>query len=92
MALEKVIPTRVGVNATYHKVTSITISWHTKDCYVDVYSYVSQELREQQKSPLATRNYDFSGGEFTFDVNLGISEQIYNKLKGMEEWADATDC
>ena len=92
MALAKTINTRTGVDATYHKVTTITISWHTRECYADVYSYVSQELREQEKAPLTTRNYDFSGSEFVFDVELNISEQIYNKLKTLEEWTDATDC
>jgi hypothetical protein len=92
MALAKTILTKFGVNTTYHKLTTITISWHTRECYADVYSYISQELREQEKSPLSTRHYEFSGDGFTFDVNLNISEQIYNKLKEMEEWTDATDC
>jgi hypothetical protein len=92
MALAKTVSTKFGVNATYHKLSTITISWHTRDCYVEVYSYVSQDIREQEKSPIYTRSYDFSGDSFTFDVELNISEQLYNKLKGLEEWADATDC
>lgn len=92
MALEKIRNTPFGVEVSYHKVATINISWHTRECSVYVYSYLSKEIRELEKAPLTTYYYDFVGNSFTFDVEQNISEQVYNKLKEMEEWEGATDC
>lgn len=92
MALAKVKQTQYGVDTTYHKLGTINISWHYQACFVDVFSYLSQDVREQEKLPLATTYYEFNGADFTFTLEDNISEQIYTKLKTLPEWIDATDC
>lgn len=92
MALSKTKSTNYGVSVTYHKIGTINISWHFKTCFVDIFSYLTQDAREQEKSPLSTMYYEFTEDNFTFALSNNISEQIYEKLKQLPEWQDATDC
>jgi hypothetical protein len=92
MALAKTKSTNFGVDTTYHKLGTINISWHFRTCFVDVFSYLNQDTREQEKSPLSTSYHEFTEDNFTFDITGNISEQVYEKLKRLPEWQDATDC
>ena len=92
MALSKTMTTPYGVNATYHKINNITISWHSRTCFVDFYSYLNLEARESNKYPLASAYFQFIEDDFTFDVDSNITEQVYTKIKLLQEWQDATDC
>lgn len=92
MALEKSIQTNYGVNAAYHKINTITISWHNRACFVDFFSYLDRQAREDNRNPLSSAYYEFTEDDFTFDVESNISQQIYDKLKLRKEWQDATDC
>jgi hypothetical protein len=92
MALCKPVLTNFGVTVEYHKVTNINISWHNRTCFVDVASYINQDLREQEKSPILSRYYEFIDTAFLFDVEANIVEQVYEKLKQLPEWYNATDC
>lgn len=92
MALSKIIPTPYGVDATYHKINNIAISWHNKTCFVDFYSYLNLEARENDKYPLSSMYYEFINTDFTFQVEDNITERVYEKIKLLPEWQDATDC
>lgn len=91
MALLKQKTTSHGVVAEYHKVANINISWHSRTCFVDVFSYLNQDVRQQEKSPLMTKYYEFSEVAFDFDVELNIVNQIYERLKQLPEWGGAID-
>lgn len=91
MALLKPKTTSHGVVAEYHKIANINISWHHRTCFVDLYSYLNQDVREQEKSPLMTKYYEYTGVAFDFDVELNIVNQIYEKLKQLPEWDGAAD-
>jgi hypothetical protein len=54
--------------------------------------YLSKEARDNGKSLVETKRYYYEGDTFTFDVNLPLVEQLYDKLKLENEWNDATDC
>lgn len=91
MALLKQKLTNHGVIAEYHKVINVNISWHNRTCFVDVYGYLNQEIREQQKSPLITKYYEFTDTSFDFSVDNNIVNQVYEKLKQLPEWEGAVD-
>lgn len=92
MALCKNIETRYGVTASYHKITQIQISWHTKECTVYLSGYIDKSAREQDKSPIYSVGYDYFADMFDFNVEGNLTEQLYSKIKLEKEFTNATDC
>jgi hypothetical protein len=92
MAFCKNIEIDTGVTTTYHRIGKIDIDYKIKSTNLVVEMYLSKEARDNGKSLVETKRYYYEGDTFTFDVNLPLVEQLYDKLKLEDEWNDATDC
>lgn len=54
MALSLSIPTRIGVNATYHRAAEVQANWASGTLTVNVYSYATKEARDGNFNPIQT--------------------------------------
>ena len=88
MALLKLITNPTGVTTSYHRVNDVSLEDGT--LYCSLQSYVSKEYREANH-PADHSHFDF---EITVEEeeSMGIRQLCYAKIKGLENWSDATDC
>lgn len=92
MALKKVVTYDNGTSSEYHKISNVILDSNDEGTriFVTVNSYLNQEFREKN-APIETKNYSFDIKE-NEDYDTGIRQLAYNKLKDLDEWADAEDC
>jgi len=99
MALSKVITKNNGITTSYHKVTSVTVSQEnyltleTNKCVylsVELTSYFNEEYRQNSEA-IESNNYYFT---ITSEEEESTSARklAYNKLKTLQQWADAVNC
>lgn len=92
MAFCKNIEIDTGVITTYHRIGKIDINFKDKSTKFVVEMYLSKDARDNGKTFIETKRYYYEGDNFTFDVSQPLVEQLYDKLKLDNEWADATYC
>jgi len=91
MALQKSINTSFGIPATYWKVGQAKVDFHNKTCSVRVLGFVNAQARTDLMQSISSKDYQFNGDAFTFDVEQKLITQIYAKVKAIEEWTQAID-
>lgn len=91
MALQKSFTTTYGVPATYWKVGPVKINFHTKICSVSMIGFVNKQARDESMDSIKSKEYSFKDTGFTFDVETKLVQQLYTKVKALEEWSGATD-
>ena len=88
MALSKVVPTSVGVDATYHRITTGVVDFVNGKTELRLCSYVSEEAARSGVQPLLWR-------QLTGDTIPVLSGDLriwaYAQIKAIPEWADAKD-
>lgn len=88
MALQKTNVLPNGAQTTYHRIKRVALVDGQAYCVME--SYTSQEYREND-APVTSSNYQFPV-TVEEEESMGIRALCYNKLKQLEEWADAIDC
>lgn len=91
MALQKSFTTTYMVPAAYWKVGQVKVDWHTEQCTANLIGFVNQQARTDGGTPLATKTYSWKGEAFDFDIEGKLVQQIYTKVKALEEWSGASD-
>lgn len=91
MALQKNIVTNYGVDATYWKICITNFDWYKNIAVIDIKGFVDETARQEDKEPLATISYNFSGEDFTFNSAEDVIAHAYNKLKALPDWDSAED-
>ena len=108
MALNKVITNEVGVTTTYHKIDEINmrkilateINAETEETYtiekvnvtVSIFSYVTKEIRDLSIRNAASRRKLFFDCSLDDIKNKPIYTVLYDKIKELKPFKDATDC
>lgn len=85
------VSSRYGMDLIYWKIGSIRIDWHENKCRVALLGFVNQAQRDDGKDPVALEAFSYNDGDFTFDHDTAIVDQIYAKIKADEDWSSATD-
>ena len=76
MAINKSIQTRVGVAATYHRVTSFQVLIDCNAVVAQIGSYLSQQARQSGNSPLQSTEMSVPISDFTVDPRPAIYTSI----------------
>ena len=102
MSLNKSIQTAYGVNASYHKITSVIPHWQLNRAKVTISSFYNEQAKTDKANSLAERTY-LAGdialintqGDFPFEdiiQNGEISRQkCYEKIKALDFWNGSID-
>lgn len=91
MALQKSINTSYGIQAAYWKVGQTKVDFHNKTCSVRVIGFVNAQARTDLMQSISSKDYQFNGEAFTFDVEQKLIAQIYAKVKAQADFSGATD-
>lgn len=85
MALQKQIEQDNGVSANYHKIINMTVDNGQKKASISVASYVSKEMRDAGKRPLAIQNIS------SISCPNGTLAECYVHLKSLAKYSGASD-
>ena len=91
MALNKNITLENGCEVNYHRISSISLHLTNEViAHVVIDSYVNENYRRLDQ-PVTSDCYlvNITTEE---EEDTGIRSLLYNKLKDLEAWSDATDC
>ncbi len=94
MALQKLITTKFGVSAEYHKVIETRIDWHNKTAMIRVGLFATEEARRTGCSPIRMSLYPRLGeddGTFPFEIDSPVLASAYAYLKTLDDFVDAID-
>ena len=88
MALTKELINKKGVTTNYHKIGYVELIEGIVRCRLE--SYVSKDYRDADlPADSSMFNFDITVAE---EESMGIRALCYNKIKALDEWADAIDC
>lgn len=88
MALSISMPSDYGVDATYWKIGSYSEDFKGRAGELVLYGYATLAARQSDKQPIMTAKMQISGASYSED---DTREQLYNKIKLMQEWSGAED-
>lgn len=100
MGLLKAMPTGMGVDAVYWKVSTTEIDWHKRQAQVRLLGFVSQDARQTGKFPVKQVILTFGGmspaeamydGSFPFTFEGDTVKEAYQRIKTIPGWTDAQD-
>jgi len=84
MALKKEILTSYGVSVEYHKIVKTDVNWKEKTACIEIWSYLSQDVRLQEKQPLLRNTYYFDPSIFPFTFDCNVLATAYQALKNAQ--------
>lgn len=92
MALSKTIPQKAGVDATYHRISGVTIDFNAKQMVVQVSSYLDQAVRENDSSGLLNlTTFSFNAEAWPLSSSGETLTDIYNSIKTLEPFQGSID-
>ena len=81
MAIIKSLPSSYGVEASYHKITNISINYPVKELVICVCTYVSKETRIGGCDPIDSVDIEIPKEDFKMFENADVLEVAYKWLK-----------
>ena len=75
--------------AAYWKIIESNINWQDKSCHIVMACWVNKDFRMDEKQPIKSESFDWSGDEYPYTVEAmnekGINLVVitYNKIKSL---------
>ena len=92
MGLNKSIDTPYGVAAIYWRLVHFAMDFNAQKATCVMIGYKDKAARDEGKTPLANRQVEVSGVDFTgINENTSQRTQLYNLIKVLPEFEGATD-
>ncbi len=80
MALKKIKELSSGISVEYWKVTQLNINWHKKQAHMVLEGFINKEARDDNKIPVTSQIWDFSGEDFPFTIEGKNVEEGYKYI------------
>lgn len=95
MAINISIPTTFGVNASYWKVSSVSVNNDRLAVYANMDGYYDQDARSSGLQALTNKTFSwaFEAESFVDQISsaANIIEYVYSKIKESEEFMNGED-
>jgi len=91
MALQMTKNTSFGIDAEYWRITNMNFDWHREIASAKLSGFVNIQARNEGKEPLMSYDFKFDESGFNFNIDGQLVEELYNKIKVLENWNSAID-